>query len=118
MIGIPPTCGFFSKLYLILGAIDSEQWFFVAVILFSTALALVYFANVIRYMYFPREEHQPESDNFGGISDLSGLTRHEAPLTMLVPTVLLAVGVILLGFFNGEVVSQFLVPIIPESFLR
>ena len=38
--------------------------------------------------------------------------------TMLVPTVLLAVGVILLGFFNGEVVSQFLVPIIPESFLR
>jgi len=26
--------------------------------------------------------------------------------------------VILLGLFNGEVVSQFLVPVIPESFLR
>ena len=53
MIGIPPAGGFFSKLYLILGAIDEEQWVFVAVILLSSMLALAYFGNVIRYLYFP-----------------------------------------------------------------
>ena len=42
MIGLPPTGGFFSKVYLILGAIDQEQWVFVGVILVSSVLAIGY----------------------------------------------------------------------------
>ena len=53
MIGIPPTGGFFSKLYLILGAIAADHWVFVSVILVSSVLGLTYLVNVIRYMYFP-----------------------------------------------------------------
>ena len=112
MIGIPPTCGFFSKLYLIAGAIEAQQWVFVGVILFSSVLALAYFGNVIRYMYFPSEvavgESGPEEEP----------TRDEAPLTMLIPMICLAVLIVLLGFFNGDVVSHFLVPALPESFTR
>ena len=115
MIGIPPTSGFFSKLYLILGAIDAEQWLFVAVILVSSMLALMYFVNVVRYIYFP-----PEDAAAGGASreGFERPARDEAPLTMVVPMVILAVATVLLGLFNGEVVSRFLDPAVAASIGR
>ena len=113
IIGIPPTSGFFSKLYLILGAVESERWVFVGIILFSSVLALIYFVNVVRYMYFP-----PEEDGAGEPRPTLDRVREEAPLTMLVPTTILAVVVVLLGLFNGEVVSRFITTIIPASFAR
>ena len=115
MIGIPPTSGFFSKLYLILGAINAEQWLFVAVILVSSVLALMYFVNVVRYIYFPAE------DAAAGVANGEGFerpTQDEAPLTMLVPMVILAVATVLLGLFNGEVVSRFLDPAVAASIGR
>ncbi|MGB6290905.1 MAG: proton-conducting transporter membrane subunit, partial [Desulfobulbales bacterium] len=36
MIGVPPTAGFFSKWYLILGAIDAGKYHFMAALLFSS----------------------------------------------------------------------------------
>ena len=115
MIGIPPTSGFFSKLYLILGAIDAEQWLFVAVILVSSVLALMYFVNVVRYIYFP-----PEDTAAGGAGreGFERPARDEAPLTMVVPMVILAVATVLLGLFNGEVVSRFLDPAVAASIGR
>ena len=59
MIGLPPFGGFFSKMYLILGAIEGEQWVFLALILLSSVLALAYFANVLRYLYVPGEAPSP-----------------------------------------------------------
>ena len=115
MIGIPPTSGFFSKLYLILGAIDAGQWLFVAVILVSSVLALMYFVNVVRYIYFPTEDAEASVANGEGFERP---TRDEAPLTMLVPMVILAVATVLLGLFNGEVVSRFLDPAVAASIGR
>ena len=112
MIGIPPTCGFFSKLYLIAGAIEAEKWTFVGVILLSSVLALAYFANVIRYMYFPAEKAVGEST----LDEEP--KRHEPPGTMLAPMLALAAGIILLGVFNGEVISLFLEHAVPEGFAR
>ena len=117
MIGIPPLGGFFSKLYLILGAIDAEQWFFVGVILFSSTLALVYFVNVIRYMYFPQEEAAAGRTD-GAPRMIERPERNEVPPTMLVPMLVLAVGIVLLGLFNGEIVSRFLTPAVSASFVR
>ena len=116
MIGIPPTSGFFSKLYLILGAIDAEQWMFVAVILVSSVLALMYFVNVIRYIYFPADD--TTAGVSGGEARVERPARDEAPLTMLVPMVILAAATILLGLFNGEVVSRFLDPAVAASIGR
>ncbi len=115
MIGIPPTSGFFSKLYLILGAIDAEQWLFVAVILVSSVLALMYFVNVVRYIYFPPED---AAAGGAGREGFERPARDEAPLTMVVPMVILAVATVLLGLFNGEVVSRFLDPAIAASIGR
>ena len=115
MIGIPPTSGFFSKLYLILGAIDAEQWLFVAVILVSSVLALMYFVNVVRYIYFPPED---AAAGGAGREGFKRTARDEAPLTMVVPMVILAVATVLLGLFNGEVVSRFLDPAVAASIGR
>ena len=114
MIGIPPTGGFFSKLYLILGAIAADHWVFVAVILVSSVLGLTYLVNVIRYMYFPPAagEAVPAGVTPGAI------VRDEAPSMMLAPMLILAVGIILLGLFNGEIVSRFIDPSIPARLAR
>jgi multicomponent Na+:H+ antiporter subunit D len=108
MIGIPPFGGFFSKLYLILGAIDAGQWIFVAAILFSSVLALTYLGNVIRHMYFTEE-------NMTVIAE--GPEQEEAPLPMLAPMLVLAALIVLLGLFNGEVVSRFIDHAVPVSFV-
>jgi multicomponent Na+:H+ antiporter subunit D len=50
VIGIPPTCGFFSKWYL-LGAIDEHQWFFV-VVCPPVASSMPSFFRVIEIVYF------------------------------------------------------------------
>ncbi len=115
MVGIPPTGGFFSKLYLILGAINAGQWVFVAVIVLSSVLALAYLFNVLRFMYFPRdipldpEAHPSPSDT---------ITRDEAPWTMLGPMIAVAAGIVLLGLFNGEIVRRFIEPVIPVGLGR
>jgi len=116
MIGLPPTGGFFSKVYLILGAIDGEHWVFVGVILVSSVLAIGYLANVIRYMYLPAAENELDEKIEGSPQGESD--GEHVPLTMLIPMLILASGVILLGLFNGVVISQFIDPAIPTGLPR
>ena len=112
MIGIPPTGGFFSKFYLMLGAIEAGNWVFVAAIVLSSLLALAYLANVLRYLYFPRDED-------GGEDEAAAIPipprRHTAPWTMLGPMIAVAAAILLLGLFNGEVVDRFIVPALPAG---
>ena len=63
MIGIPLTAGFTSKLFLIVASLDAAQYPFVAVLLLSGLLNLVYFWRVIDQMYFVKHketENAPE----------------------------------------------------------
>ncbi len=110
MIGIPPTCGFFSKVYLIMGAVDAGQWVFVGFILVSSILNLIYFINVVKHMYFPGETEDTRS--------IAHLKRDEAPLSMLVPTAVMAVAIILLGLFNGDVITHLIQHTVPAGFGR
>jgi multicomponent Na+:H+ antiporter subunit D len=52
MIGLPPTAGFISKWYLLMGAVDSGQAFAIGVILLSTLLNAGYFLPVIYIAFF------------------------------------------------------------------
>ncbi len=115
MIGIPPFGGFFSKLYLILGAIDAGQWVFVGVILLSSVLALVYFANVIRHLYFPPPDDVDAEPAAAPVAEPTAMPRGDPPLSMLAPMLTLAVGIVLLGVFNGEIVSRFIEPVVAGS---
>jgi multicomponent Na+:H+ antiporter subunit D len=93
MIGVPPSTGFVTKLFLILAALQSTEVFygyayvFVAVILFSSLLNIVYFWRVIERMYFVKNE---EALN-GGVKE------GDAPMSMLMPMLLLASLCIVVG---------------------
>jgi multicomponent Na+:H+ antiporter subunit D len=123
MVGIPPACGFFSKWYLILGAIDAQKWVFVATLLISSLVNAILFFRVIEYAYFsPREEHgQEEAHAHHSSSDTQEhgsaghgeVVRDEAPLSMLIPILIMAAGILALGPFSGKIISsiiQFAVP--------
>lgn len=112
MIGIPPTGGFFSKFYLILGAIEAGNWVFVGVIVLSSLLALAYLANVLKYLYFPED-----GNGAGREAPASPMSarRQYAPWSMLGPMVAIAAGILLLGLFNGEVVDRFIEPAMPAG---
>ena len=112
MIGVPPTGGFFSKLYLLLGAIDAGAWVFVAVILTSSLLTLAYFGNAIRALYLV-EVHGTVSSSGAAAVDRAV----DPPASMLVPMLVLAIGILLLGFFNGAIVSSFVAPAMPAAFV-
>ena len=83
MVGIPPTCGFVSKWYLALGALDSGAWIFVIIILLSSLLNAIYYLRVVNIAYFGVPRGKIRMD--------------EAPIMMLIPIVILAVGCLILG---------------------
>jgi multicomponent Na+:H+ antiporter subunit D len=86
MIGMPPSVGFITKWYLILAALEAGQYIFVAVILFSTLLMIVYFWRVIEIMYIR-----------AGEGDGNEIKVEEVPGSMLIPGLMLAVLCFLVG---------------------
>lgn len=111
MVGIPPTGGFFSKLYLILGAIEEKAWVFVVVILASTLLNFVYFFKIIEVAFF-----KPQSDEPGEVDRFERPTTDEMAPSMLVPTVVLSVVIVLAGVYNGDIVGSIVRQAMPTGF--
>jgi len=52
LIGIPPAVGFMSKWFIVQGAVDSEHYFALAVIVLSTLLNAAYFLPIIYSAFF------------------------------------------------------------------
>ncbi len=114
IIGLPPTCGFFSKWYLITGGMVSERWEYMIALMFSTMVMVVLFFRLIERIHLAVDE---SGKNLGkGHGDLglnADQTRFdEAPLSMLIPLLLAASIVIIVGIYNQEIVNQI------EVFLR
>jgi multicomponent Na+:H+ antiporter subunit D len=85
MVGLPPICGFISKLFLCFGAwelFSPYNWIFLAVILTSSLLDVIYFFPIIHAAFF--------KDPIGGRDTSGGYTVKEAPRFMLVPLVITA----------------------------
>jgi multicomponent Na+:H+ antiporter subunit D len=80
MVGLPPICGFISKLYLCFGSWELASpynWIFLAVILTSSLLDVIYFFPIIHAAFFKKP---PEDESIGGSYNVK-----EAPRFMLVP---------------------------------
>jgi multicomponent Na+:H+ antiporter subunit D len=106
VIGIPPTCGFFSKWYLVLGAIDANRWPFAAVLLIGSLLNAILFFRIIENVYF-EPAVAPNGGNHGEIS------MDEAPLSMLIPILVVTGGILSVGILSGKIISgiiQFALP--------
>jgi len=106
IIGVPPTCGFFSKWYLISGAIDAGHYGFMAALLFSSLVSVVLFFRVIEIGYY-----EPFGEHHGHEQHAEKMV--EAPLTMLVPLLIVAFGLILMGMYTGDIVGQIIQFAIP-----
>jgi multicomponent Na+:H+ antiporter subunit D len=102
MVGIPPACGFFSKWYLVLGCVDAANWVFVAVILASSLLNAVYFFRIIEKAYTGKVD--------GSLPEPVRI--EEAPASMLAPVLVLATGIVVLGFANAYIVTYLLEPLV------
>ncbi|MCD6193036.1 MAG: NADH/ubiquinone/plastoquinone (complex I) [Candidatus Aminicenantes bacterium] len=113
MIGIPPTVGFFSKWYLALGTIASRNWLFLAIILLSSLLNAVYFFRVIERMYFPwRGSSQKRTLSSPAPKNES----QEVSLGLLLPTLIFALALIVVGFLNVWLVKTILTKALPAGF--
>jgi multicomponent Na+:H+ antiporter subunit D len=126
MVGIPPACGFFSKWYLILGAIDAQKWVFAATLLISSLVNAILFFRVIEYAYFsPHEEHgvnelHANPNASGNQEQVSGghgeIARDEAPLSMLIPILIMAAGIVILGPLSGKIIASVIQFAVPAGF--
>jgi multicomponent Na+:H+ antiporter subunit D len=101
MVGIPPTAGFFSKWYLILGSIDANNWVFVAVVLASSLLTAVYFFRIIETLFAVPSSGDPAVEQ-----------AREPGARILVPILILAVGILVLGLLNAFIVNRLLLPVV------
>jgi NADH-quinone oxidoreductase subunit N len=61
LTGIPPTVGFFAKLYVLLAAVDAGLEWLAVIIVLNAALAAFYYLRVIVYMYMRDPESEPAS---------------------------------------------------------
>ncbi len=109
MVGIPPTVGFFSKWYLVLSTIENKSWHFLVVILLSSLLNAVYFFRIIEKIYF--KSHHGSQVN----EEKQPIKRSEVTVSMLVPTLVLAVALFIFGLLNTLIVKGVLMKILPPG---
>lgn len=93
--GIPPVCGFISKWYLCLGALEAKEIIFIFVLLTSAMLDVAYFFPIIYRSFFkkPKEDITPHFD--------------EAPMRMVVPLLITAFVSVMLGIFPNALFHCF-----------
>ena len=92
MIGIPPTVGFISKWYILMGAIQSEQIFAISVIILSTLLNAGYFVPIIYCSFFKAVDNRDDIDQVNN-------DHGEAPLPIVIALTITAGGTVILFFF-------------------
>ena len=84
LLGAPLTAGFISKWFLVQAALEQSLWWLVVLIVASSMLAVVYVWRLVEALYF--KEPAAGRENV-----------REAPLSMLLPTLLLAAANIYFG---------------------
>lgn len=105
IIGVPPTCGFFSKWYLILGAFEAGAYHFAAALIISSLLCAVLFFKIFEICFF-----EPMSDSHGHGKSDSAVTIAEAPVSMLIISGLVSLSLIVAGVYSGTIVNTIILP--------
>lgn len=88
VIGLPPTGGFFSKWYLVLGTLQAHQLPMLIILLGSSLLNAAYFLPIVYKAFFCTEQESMFVNRV-----------EEAPMWCVVPLVLTAIGSIVLFFY-------------------
>jgi multicomponent Na+:H+ antiporter subunit D len=104
MVGIPLFGGFISKYGLALGSLEANLPVLILVIILSGLLNATYYFPIIGQAYFAQEGHSGDHTE-GGHHEPKKFQRDQIPLSMLVPIVIFALGIIYLGIFPGTVLN-------------
>ncbi len=88
VIGLPPTGGFFSKWYLVLGTLQADQMPMLIVLLGSSLLNATYFLPIVYRAFFCTPEESMFENQI-----------QEAPIWCVAPLVVTGVGSIVLFFY-------------------
>ena len=124
IIGLPPLGGVWSKWYIALGAAETDQIIFIAVLMISSLLNIAYLMPVVLYGYFGKEKpadthshgddhsHHHAPPNHSMLKHLTfgrpGIA--EAPIMCLAPIILTTIGCFGL-FFYADRIRLFLTPV-------
>jgi NADH-quinone oxidoreductase subunit N len=86
LAGIPPTAGFFGKLFLITAGAGKANYGFIIVVALNLIISLYYYLRIVRAMFMDKNEQPVEKININPVTKF-GL-------------ILCAVGVVLVGFLS------------------
>ena len=105
LMGVTPLAGYITKYYILTGALEAGQPIFAYVLLASTLLNAIYYLPIIVNAFFKEGVfiRQPGP---------------EAPLSMLVPTLVLAGLAIFFGLFANHTTVPFIGKVISAVFLQ
>lgn len=103
IIGVPPTCGFFSKWYLILGAFEAGAYHFAAALILSSLICAVLFFKVFEICFF-------ESGLQGHGDSHAPVAIEEAPVSMLIVSGFVSISLIVAGVYSGTIVNTIILP--------
>jgi len=62
LAGIPPTAGFFAKVYIFMTVIEESMYFLAIVGLLSTVISAFYYLKIIKIIYFDEPKKQYDKD--------------------------------------------------------
>ena len=102
MIGLPPTGGFFGKWYIILGALEANNYIAVAAVLLSTLFTLAYFLKLFESIF--RQTPTQADIQLG-----------EIPFPYKVSVGVTSAAVIVLGIFSDPIVQLLLNQALPPG---
>jgi len=88
IIGVPPTGGTWSKWFLLMGTMETEQWVIMAVLVISSLLNIAYLLPIPFHAFFSGDKAQS-----------SGAGIKEAPLASLIALSITTVGCVVLFIY-------------------
>jgi multicomponent Na+:H+ antiporter subunit D len=110
IVGVPPLCGFFSKWYLLSGAVAAGHYGFMAALLFSSLVNGILFVRIIEIGYYGNPGQETAAEHLMPAMD-------EAPLDMLVPLLLTAAGLAALGIYTDDIVTHVIGFVMPAGWV-
>ncbi|MBL4908268.1 MAG: hypothetical protein JKX94_12505, partial [Sneathiella sp.] len=113
IIGIPPLGGSWSKFYIMLGAVEADQLFILAILLVSSLLNIAYLMPIVirGFFYPPLGKFDPEVKRGEERSFFSWDTVKEAPFLTVAPPALTAMLCLVL-FLMIDPIYQLILPIL------
>lgn len=96
LIGVPPTSGFVSKIYLLSGAVQAEQWLFLASLIFASITGAIIFFRIIEKSFF-NDSHEKKEIN-------------ESSLVEIIPLYLVAFALVWFGIMQESFVETVILP--------